>query len=649
MQIRSLLLSLLAAGVVGVGVLPKPVSALMLGELKLHSWLGEPLRATIPLHAGADEQVDGTCFYLGRPGQQDDYESYLTQGKLILEESAAGLTLRLTTSKPVNSPFLNIIIEARCGQGAQRREFVLLLDPLEQRSSSIPPRPVSIDATPVASVREGEGYIVRASEAINDIVERLYPNDVQKQRRMAREIKKANPEFRDYSRKQLLPEGHSIRIPDLKVLPQVPDEPVSVAPSALPPIKSAPPAKLVGKSESQTRSAPVTFRLQLSSGILDMSAVGSMSEEQRQFLREKQLLLESDDQVAAMMSIKNRILQLESTIEEMKLALEAGRTAAERQPEPVPDRREAAPVVEPASESLFQVNIRDMDWRQLADNDSIRSMAGALLILLLLLSSWWRWRQSRAEARLNTLFGHQFVAKPGVSEPVAQFESPANDVRPQPEVLEAPVDILENLGGVGEDMHYPTTIFGATDDIVTVTETESVLDEADLYLAYGWGKRAIDLLSSHLENHPEDVPLLKKMFEAYHALGMKNEFEQLAVKIQYIDDNGLRVLVQKLGRVLDAENPLYQSSLDAENAFEEDMNPHTIPMFEDEEAENIVPPESETSETLGFEFAPESATQPGSGSQIKADPQAEPESHSADHLMEWPENQQKTAEEQKPQ
>ena len=584
MQIRSLLLSLLTAGVVGVCVLPKPVSALMLGELKLHSWLGEPLRATIPLQAETDEQLDGNCFSLGRPGQQSDYESYLTQGKLILEESAAGLTLRLTTSKPVNSPFLNIIIEARCGQGAQRREFVLLLDPLEQRPFSPPSKPVSTNVAPDTPVREGEGYTIRAGEAIDDIVERLYPADVQKQRRMAREIKIANPEFRDYSRKRLLPAGHSIHIPDLKAVPLVSEEHANAVPPALLPAKSAPPARLVVKSESRTpRSEPATFRLQLSSGILDMSAVGRMSEEQRQFLREKQLLLESDDQVAAMMSIKNRISQLESTIEEMKLALDASRAAAQVRPEPVPDRREAIPVAEPASESLFQVNVRDMDWRQLAGNDSVRSMAGALLILLLLLSSWWRWRQSRAEAKLNTLFGQQFVAEHGVHEPVAQHESPAKDFESQVEADEAQADVMETMGSMGEDMHYPTTIFGATDDIVTVTETESVLDEADLYLAYGWGKRAIDLLSSHLENHPEDVPLLKKMFEAYHALGMKDEFGQLAVQTQYLDDSGLRVLVQKLGRALDAENPLYQSNLDAENAFEEDMNPHTIPLVEEVE------------------------------------------------------------------
>jgi hypothetical protein len=633
MQIRSLLLSLLAAGVVGMGALPKPASALMLGDVKLHSWLGEPLRATIPIRAGDDEQLDSRCFYLARPEQQDGADAYLTQGTLVLEESAAGLKLRLSTSKPVNSPFLNVIIEARCGQGTQKREFVLLLDPLEQPAPAARSRLAHhSDLTADSSLRQGEAYAIQAGESINDIVERLYPNDAQQQRRMARGIKKTNPELASYSRKRALPEGHSIRIPDLKALPPVVEKPAPAQPA---PGKPEAPARLVVKSESQvSRPESATFRLQLSSGILDMSAVGSMSEEQRQFLREKQLLLESDDQVAAMMSIKNRISQLEATIEEMKLALERASPGAPEvvQSIPIPETINSAPVAGSVPESVFQMNVKDLDWRQVVGNDSFRSMAGALLILLLLLSSWWRWRQSRAEAKLNTLFGQQFEAEPVVPAATMQFEAPIKSARETPEPQIG--DFAIKAHAAGEEMDYPTTIFGSTDDMVSVTETESVLDEADLYLAYGWGKRAIDLLSSHLDRHPDDVPLLKKMFEAYHALGMKDEFEHLAIQSRSIDDNGLRVLIQKLGRILEAENPLYQSSLDAENTFAEDMNPNTIAMDDEADIEVDINEvlESEISEALKFELDSEPA-QP-TDSEVNTD---------EDHLN-WPELQQKTIE-----
>ena len=45
----------------------------------------------------------------------------------------------------------------------------------------------------------------------------------------------------------------------------------------------------------------------------------------------------------------------------------------------------------------------------------------------------------------------------------------------------------------------PTSIFEREDESVTFTEAESVLDEADLYLAYGWANRAI-------------APFVRKMF-----------------------------------------------------------------------------------------------------------------------------------------
>lgn len=653
MQIKSLLLNLLAVGMVSICAVPKHAHALMLGDVKLHSWLGEPLHVSIPIRAGTEEQLDGSCFHLGRPSPSDEYDSYLTQGKLTLEESATGLKLRLTTSKPVNSPFLNIIVEARCGQGLQRREFVLLLDPPDHSASVVKPKPSelhSINSTPAPAssyVRQGEIYTLLAGESINDIVERLYPGDAQMQRRMAKEIKRANPEISQYSRKRPFPENRSIHIPDMNALPPVSEKLVPVVQSVLSAGEPERPVKLIVKSESLAlKSKPAVFQLRLSGDILDMSVVGSMSEEQRQFLREKQLLLEADDQVAAMMSIKNRISQLESTIEEMKLALDqASRASAEGSPEHVavndvvmtetPDRQ---------PDQAFQINIRDMDWRQLVGNDSVRSMAGALLILLLLLSSWWRWRQSRAEAKLNTLFGHQFEAEP---EQTMQFEPP---VRSDPLPAETGIPAASHrtarekneMAQQGEDIHYPTTIFGATDDIVTVTETESVLDEADLYLAYGWGKRAIDLLLSHLDRYPNDVPLLKKMFEAYHALGMKNEFEQLAVQSQSIDDSGLRILVQKLGRALDEESPLYQNSLDAEDAFAEDMNPMTIPMVE--ESETGDDSAQEVSETLEFEFVQESAKQPEPDSRAESDSQIKPDARLSEQSMEWPEIQQKTIE-----
>ena len=173
------------------------------------------------------------------------------------------------------------------------------------------------------------------------------------------------------------------------------------------------------------------------------------------------------------------------------------------------------------------------------------------LILALLLSVWWRWRRRQAEVWLEAELNQEF-------SPDAISAMPASLHGEKASAATAPAS-----GNSQEDdfYHGPTSIFDTGSESVTFTEAESVLDEADLYLAYGWSNRAIELLQAYLEKHPVDVQLWKKLFEIYSAQGMKQEFEQLALRCQAtMDDSGLWVLVQKLGRQLDAGNPLYSAS-----------------------------------------------------------------------------------------
>ena len=187
------------------------------------------------------------------------------------------------------------------------------------------------------------------------------------------------------------------------------------------------------------------------------------------------------------------------------------------------------------------------------ENTSFRGMAGVGLILALIVSGWWRWRRRQAEARLDAELGQEFAASemPQYVKAAQLQQDEHRSGMGKPSATDLEEDFLVN----------PTSIFEKEDDSVTFTEAESVLDEADLYLAYGWANRAIESLQEYLGKHPDDVNLWKKLFEIYSSQGMKAEFEQLALRCQStMDDSGLWVLVQKLGRQLDASNPLYFSS-----------------------------------------------------------------------------------------
>jgi len=464
---------------------------MMLGDIALHSNLGQPLRATVPLRTEVGEQLDDSCFSLVRPAQQDDF-TYLTQARLALEEVNGRLELKIRSQHAISEPFVRLLVQADCGQGRFNRAFTVLLDPEELVS---PPLPIAAqDASPA---RQADTRIRVKPEAA---------------------LRK----------------------------PRTPSKPVRATPAAesLEKFPSVP-ALVAGEGE---------FRLKLSSGELDLSLLGKLTEEQRQHLREKQRLLDADDQVANTLSMKNRIMQLETEIGEMQAAL-----AKTNKHLAMSERLAVAPANIPVQTSPSMLDTLFGGLESL----SLRGLAGVSLILALLLSVWWRWRRQQAETWLDNELSQEF-------QPDATYVVPAPLRGEKPS--SAAVTVSETIQ---EDdfYHGPTSIFGAESESVTFTEAESVLDEADLYLAYGWSNRAIELLQGYLEKHPDDIQLWKKLFETYSAQEMKQEFEQLALRCQAtMDDSGLRVLVQKLGRQLDAGNPLYSSSLEMENVVPADTD-----------------------------------------------------------------------------
>jgi len=461
---------------------------MMLGDIALRSSLGQPLRATIPVRAEAGEQLDDTCFSLIRPAQQDDF-TYLTQARLALEEVNGRLQLKISSQQAISEPFIRLSIQADCGQGRFNRVFTVLLDPEELVPPSLP---AAVKETPSPA-------------------------------------RQATP------RKRVKPEAVPRK-------PRTISKLVVVKPVDSPLEKSQPvPAAVTGEGG---------FRLKLSSEELNLSMLGKLTEEQRQHLREKQRLLDADDQVANTLSMKNRIMQLQEEIAEMQVALaKTNQNLAMREQLAVAPANKTVQTSPGMFDNLFAG----------LESLSLRGLVGVSLILALLLSVWWRWRRQQAEVWLDDEMKQEFSPDaPYVTSIPPHGEKPPTPSAPATEVA---IEVAKE----DDFYHGPTSIFGAESGAVTFTEAESILDEADLYLAYGWSNRAIELLQGYLEKHPDDVQLWKKLFETYSAQEMKQEFEQLALRCQAtMDDSGLWVLVQKLGRQLDAENPLYLSSPEQE-------------------------------------------------------------------------------------
>ena len=108
--------------------------ALALGAATVRSTLGEPLRAEIEVpQISADE---ASAFQASVASPQAfrsagvEYSSALAGVRVTLQRRANGQAyLRLVGERPVNEPFLGVVIEANWGSGRVVRDYTMLFDP----------------------------------------------------------------------------------------------------------------------------------------------------------------------------------------------------------------------------------------------------------------------------------------------------------------------------------------------------------------------------------------------------------------------------------------------------------------------------------------------------------------------------------------
>lgn len=109
------------------------LAALGLGEAKLESALGQPLRVSIPLTGSGDLTVEqikvkrSDAQSAAKLGVSDNYFIPGLTFKIVGE--AGNLLLTLQTDEPVKEPFIDMALSLRWPQGSLHRKVTLLLDP----------------------------------------------------------------------------------------------------------------------------------------------------------------------------------------------------------------------------------------------------------------------------------------------------------------------------------------------------------------------------------------------------------------------------------------------------------------------------------------------------------------------------------------
>lgn len=155
---------LCAAVALGLTTLAPSVCALSFGTEQVTSFLGQPLRLSIPLLGAPGDSLEARCFRIGSPNRVDGL-SVVNQARIELE---AGNTPRLLVRsvRSIEEPVVRIAIEAICDTPI-RREYTVLLDPppLTPRESAVAPDP-SLAVSPPTVVARGPTAGVSAGGAL---------------------------------------------------------------------------------------------------------------------------------------------------------------------------------------------------------------------------------------------------------------------------------------------------------------------------------------------------------------------------------------------------------------------------------------------------------------------------------------------------
>lgn len=172
-----------------IATLPLGSFAAGLGGLNVLSGLGQPLRAEIEVQATPEELRTLTArvappdaFARANVG----YSSIMTTLNFSIETRGNRSVVRVTSDRPVNDPFLEMLVELNWAEGRLLRQYTFLLDPVElarppvaaatiERPAAAPavaPRPAPAPAPAPATTLAGGQYQVARGDTLHRIATR---------------------------------------------------------------------------------------------------------------------------------------------------------------------------------------------------------------------------------------------------------------------------------------------------------------------------------------------------------------------------------------------------------------------------------------------------------------------------------------------
>jgi FimV-like protein len=449
-------------------------AALGLGDITLHSAMGQPLNADIELIEANGLSPEDIMVSLA---SAEAFSKAGVERVFFLSDLRFTPIIRgnrgvvhIESRKAVTEPYLNFLVRLVRPNGDQLHEYTVLLDPpdspaglaatrsrtttLAGSASKMPESRMPV--APPAAV-EGKHYTVVAGDSLASIARRVQaPGSKASSAELATGIQALNPQAFAGGERSRLKVGQSLLLPD----------------AARAPVQAAP-AAAVAPVLAATASAPAPD-----------NSVPQVAEQLTATVLENQQLSKSvDDLKSQVQKAEEDVTGKNKQISELQTQLAELKSSAVNRAPTVAPTTAPAPVVAAAPVAAAD-DSSDLPWPLLL---------GAVLILLLLLGLAYSVRRNRIKNQLALIPEPvEPIVKPAQSAVTPVFEVP--DVAPKPAASTSSTSTTSS----GQ------RLAGASTD---------ALDGASIYIAYGRFTEALAILREALQKQPQRTDLRLRILE----------------------------------------------------------------------------------------------------------------------------------------
>jgi len=617
MKLKRFTTQLVAAGLIAV---PLMAHAAGLGKLSVTSALGQPLAAEIELFAADKAELDSLSASLASDQAfreaRVEFSPVLSSLRFAVEKKPNGKSvLKVTSSRPINDPFVDMLVELSWASGRLVREYTMLLDPpgmatqqpVAPVAAVTPPRapvarpapaPVAQAPAPAAPTAAAaaskpapaparqadapDSVTVKPGDTLTGIASRVRPEGVSLEQTLLG-LYRENPKAFDGNMNRLKT-GKTLNVPSAEAVASVSQKDavreiklqaddwrayrqklagaVTAAPAAQPAPGQASSGKITPKVEDRAKPAPDAQKdvLKLSK-VTPPTTAGGKADDKTRVLQDK-LRAQEEDATAREKALKEsdqRVSMLEKQVQDMQKLVEMKEKAlSEAKTPPVPTPEIAAPAPTPAPEVVAPAPKPE-------PKPAPAPVVEAPTVTPEPTESWY------APLLANPLYWGAGIAALGLGGVLWWMMAGGGRRRKTGASLD---DSIMSGGDV-----RPTSIIGAasggsvnTGDTSFLTDfsqaglgtidTHDVdpIAEAEVYMAYGRDAQAEEILKEAIGKNPDRHEIRVKLLEIYTARRSTAAFEAVAGELYAALGNKPSPLWDKaceMGRSIDPTNPLY--------------------------------------------------------------------------------------------